>query len=96
MAKFCPKCGKPVADESAKFCSDCGMKLPESSVIENDQPRSVSIQTISPQKELPVPLQPIKMRSTLEWVILIFGGAVLVVAGLAILSILFFCLKKPV
>jgi hypothetical protein len=89
MAKFCPKCGKPVADESAKFCSNCGLKLPDSSVIENDQNRSGSIPAISPQTELPVPLQPIKKRSTLEWVILICVGAVLVVAALAILSILF-------
>jgi hypothetical protein len=56
---------------------------------ENDQNRSGLIPAISPETELPVPLQPIKKRSTLEWVILICVGAVLVVAGLVILSILF-------
>jgi predicted amidophosphoribosyltransferase len=38
MAKLSPKCGKPVADESTKFCSNCGLKLPDSSVKENDPP----------------------------------------------------------
>lgn len=89
MAKFCPKCGKPVADESTKFCSNCGLKLPDSSLIENDQIQSHSIQSTSLPTELPVPLQTIKKRSTLEWIILICGGAVLVVAALVILSIVF-------
>jgi hypothetical protein len=87
MAKFCPKCGKPVADESTKFCSNCGLKLPDSSLIENDQNRPV--QAISLKTEQPVPFQPIKKRSTLEWIILVCGGAVLVVAALVILSIVF-------
>jgi hypothetical protein len=89
MAEFCPRCGKSVVDESAEFCSNCGLKLPDSSVIENDQNRSGSIPAISPQTELPVPFQPTKKRLTLEWVLLIFGGAVLVVGALVILSILF-------
>jgi hypothetical protein len=89
MAKFCPNCGKPVADESTKFCPNCGLKLPDSSLIENDQNRSDSIHAISPRTELPVPLQPIKKRSTLEWIILVGVGAVLVIAAFVFLSIVF-------
>lgn len=89
MAKFCPKCGKPVADESAKFCQNCGLNLPDSSVTENDRDQSGSLPAPSPHTELPVSLQPRKKRSTLEWIILICGGAILVVAALAILVILF-------
>jgi hypothetical protein len=89
MAKFCPKCGKPVADESTKFCANCGLKLPDSSPLEKDHPGSASIQPIIPQTELPKPGKPIKKRSTLEWIILVCGGAVLAIAALVILSIVF-------
>jgi len=28
MAKFCPECGNPIANETSKFCDKCGSKLP--------------------------------------------------------------------
>lgn len=34
MAKYCPECGEPAANEKAKFCSNCGTALPVSSPVQ--------------------------------------------------------------
>ncbi len=89
MADVCPGCGKPVADENFKFCPNCGLKLPDLSPIQKDQSVSAPQQDTSQNTEPLIPGKATKKRSTLEWIILFCGGAILLVVVSAILSIAF-------
>ena len=80
MAKFCPECGYPISDTNAQFCPKCGATLP---AISANRSNSV-VQPVPPSVQTPMPLgttpeKAIKKRSTLEWIAIICGGAILLV-----------------
>jgi len=89
MAKYCPGCGKPVADDSTKFCSNCGTKLSDSSPEQKDQSGSAPLPGTSSQTEPSTPGNAPKKLSTLQWIGILFAGTVLIVVVFVILSIAF-------
>jgi hypothetical protein len=89
MAKYCPECGKPVADDSTKFCSNCGKRLPDSFPEQNAQSMSAPLPGTSSQTEPSIQGNTTKKLSTLQWIGIVFAGTVLIVVLFVILSIAF-------
>jgi TM2 domain-containing membrane protein YozV len=60
--KYCPECGKPLANEAAKFCDNCGAKLSAAPTITVQPPKSG---TAGSSTQGPVTLvQPVEEKST--------------------------------
>lgn len=86
MAKFCPECGSGIIDSSLPLCSKCGAKLPTSPKQQPEQPstyippvNSGSSSQTSGHQQVPMVEGTTKKRSTVEWIAICCGGAILFV-----------------
>jgi len=65
--KYCPECGKPLANEAANFCDNCGAKLsaaPTITVEPQTQPGAADSSSSAPTGSGPVTLvQPVEEKS---------------------------------
>ena len=68
--KYCPGCGKPLANESANFCDNCGAKLSAAPTITVRPPGDAGASSASPHASSsgpapePVIVQPVEEKST--------------------------------
>lgn len=63
--KYCPECGKPLANEAANFCDNCGAKLSAAPTITVQPPKSGAAGSSASAAPEPVTLvQPVEEKST--------------------------------
>jgi TM2 domain-containing membrane protein YozV len=62
--KYCPECGKPLANEAANFCDNCGAKLLAAPTITVQPPEGSGAGSSSPAPEPVTIVQPDEEKST--------------------------------
>ena len=55
MISYCPKCGKPIADESAAFCPSCGASLRAAQPAQPAQPSQPTNRFVNNAPQAPGP-----------------------------------------
>jgi TM2 domain-containing membrane protein YozV len=62
--KYCPECGKPLANEAANFCDNCGAKISAAPTITVQPPEGSGAGASSPAPEPVTLVQPVEEKST--------------------------------
>jgi TM2 domain-containing membrane protein YozV len=62
--KYCPECGKPLANEAANFCDNCGAKLLAAPTITVQPPEGSGAGSSTPAPEPVTLVQPDEEKST--------------------------------
>jgi ABC-type Na+ efflux pump, permease component len=62
--KYCPECGKPLANEAANFCDNCGAKISAAPTITAQPPEGSGAGSSSPAPEPVTIVQPVEEKST--------------------------------